>query len=125
MSYTWAEKGLFWRAGLICAVMKTMSPSAVIFGPMIAIITEAVFLELFVRLFGRTMAGYVIGSMLAMSWNLFQKIFNYIIFYGSDIIEVYSNLLKFAQKQLNIQSDIIWVPLIILLVIYALFGLLA
>jgi nucleoside-triphosphatase THEP1 len=125
ISYTWTEKGLFWRAGLICALMKTMSPSAVIFGPMIAIFTEAVLLDLFIRLLGRTIAGYVIGAILAMSWNLVQKILNYIIFYGSDIIEVYSNLLKYAQKQLNIQTDIVWLPIIILLIVYALFGLLA
>src|SRR5512135_2803298 len=76
ISYTWTEKGLFWRAGLICAIMKTMSPSAVIFGPMIAIFTEAFLLEISVRLLGRTMAGYIIGAMAAMSWNLFQKIAN-------------------------------------------------
>jgi hypothetical protein len=78
-----------------------------------------------VRLLGRTIAGYLIGSMLAMSWNLIQKVLNYIIFYGSNIIEVYSDLLKFAQKQLNIKADIVWSPIIVLLVAYALFGLLA
>src|SRR5512138_3263479 len=77
MSYTWTEKGLFWRAGLICAIMKTMSPSAVIFGPMIAIFTESLLLEGSTRLLGRNIAGFAIGSMLAMSWNLFQKIFSY------------------------------------------------
>jgi nucleoside-triphosphatase THEP1/uncharacterized protein YneF (UPF0154 family) len=125
ISYTWTEKGLFWRAGLICALMKTMSPSAVIFGPMIAIFCEALLLEFSVRLLGRTIAGYLIGAMLAMSWNLFQKIVNYIIFYGSNIIEVYTNLLKLAQKQLNIQTDIVWLPIIILLIIFVLFGLFA
>lgn len=125
ISYTWNEKGLFWRAGLICALMKTMSPSAVIFGPMIAIFTEALLLEVFVRLLGRNIAGFAIGSMLAMSWNLVQKILNYIIFYGSDIIEVYSNLLKIAQKQLDIRTEIVWLPIIVLLVVYSLFGLLA
>lgn len=125
ISYTWSEKGLFWRAGLICAIMKTMSPSAVIFGPMIAIFSESLLLELFVRVFGRTYAGYITGAMLAMSWNLFQKIANYIIFYGSNIIEVYSNLLKLAQKQLNIQSDIVWLPIFLLLAVYSLFGLFA
>jgi len=125
LSYTWTEKGLFWRAGLLCALMKTMSPSAVIFGPMIAIFTEAALLEIFVRLLGRTIAGYVIGSMLAMSWNLVQKILNYILFYGSNIVEVYSSLLKLAQKQLNIHTEIVWLPIVILLIVYALFGLLA
>ena len=37
VSYIWKDKGLFWRSGLICALMKSVSPSAVIFGPMIAI----------------------------------------------------------------------------------------
>ncbi len=125
ISYTWTERGIFWRAGIICAIMKTMSPSAVIFGPMIAIFAEALLIELFVRLLGRTYAGYIIGAMAAMSWNLFQKIAKYIIFYGSDIVGVYTDLLKFAQKQLNIETDIVWLPIIILLIIYALFGFLA
>jgi nucleoside-triphosphatase THEP1 len=125
ISYAWTEKGLFWRAGLICALMKTLSPSAVIFGPMIAIFSEVLLLEFSVRLLGRTIAGYLFGAMLAMSWNLFQKIANYIIYYGANIIEVYNNLLKLAQKQLNIQTDIVWLPIIILLIIFALFGLFA
>jgi nucleoside-triphosphatase THEP1 len=125
INYTWAEKGLFWRAGLICATLKTMSPSAVIFGPMIAIFAEALLLELFIRLSGRTYAGYMIGAMTAMSWNLFQKIAKYIIFYGSNIVGVYTDLLKFAQKQLNIETEIVWLPIIFLLIVYALFGLLA
>ncbi len=125
ISYIWTEKGIFWRAGLICALMKTMSPSAVIFGPMIAIFSEAVLLEASVRLLGRTMAGYLTGAMLAMSWNLFQKIANFIIFYGANIIEVYNNLLRFAQKQLNIQTDIVWLPIILLLVLFAFLGLIA
>lgn len=73
ISYTWTDQGLFWRAGLICALMKTVSPSAVIFGPMIAIFTEAFLLELSIRILGRTLAGYAIGSMLAMSWVLVRK----------------------------------------------------
>jgi len=123
--YIWTEKGLFWRAGLICAIMKTMSPSAIIFGPMIAIFSEALLLEISVRLLGRTFAGFALGGMLAMSWNLFQKIVNYIIFYGFNIVEVYSNLLKYAQKQLSIQFDIVWLPIFVLLIAFCLFGLAA
>ena len=123
ISYIWTERGLFWRAGLICALLKTMSPSAVIFGPMIAIIAESLLIEISVRLSGRTIPGYLIGAVLAMSWNLFQKIANYIIFYGENIIEVYNNLIGMAQRQLNIQTDIAWLPVIALLVVFALFGL--
>ncbi len=125
ISYIWTDKGLIWRSGIICALMKTMSPSAVIFGPMIAILAEAFLIETSVRLLGRTYAGYLTGAMLAMSWNLFQKIANYIIFYGAGIIDVYNNLIGMAGKELGIESDIAWLPVIILLVIFALFGILS
>jgi nucleoside-triphosphatase THEP1 len=125
MSYVWKEKGLFWRAGLICALMKTMSPSAVIFGPMIAIFTQASLLEISVSVFRKNAFGFLIGGMLAMSWNLFQKVFNMIIFYGSNIVDVYTDLLKYAQVQLNIKFDIVWLPLIVLLAIYGLAGITA
>ncbi len=125
VSYIWNDKGLFWRSGLICAIMKTMSPSAVIFGPMIAIFSEALLLEISVRLLGKTIAGYMLGAMLAMSWNLFQKIANFIIFYGFNIVGLYTNLIKFAQKQLNIRFDIVWLPPVVLLVLYCILGLIA
>jgi nucleoside-triphosphatase THEP1 len=125
IGHIWNDRGIFWRAGLICAIMKTMSPSAVIFGPMIAIFSESLLLEASVSLIGRNIAGFCIGAMLAMSWNLFQKIGSFIIYYGSDIIQVYTGLLKMAQKQLNIQTDIVWLPLVLLLILYALFGLIS
>lgn len=125
ISYIWQQKGLFWRAGLVCAILKTMSPSAIIFGPMLAIFMESILLEASVMLLGRTIAGYIMGAMLAMSWNLFQKIINLIIFYGSGIVEIYSGLLKMAQRQLNIETDIVWLPVIILLIAYSFFGILA
>lgn len=125
VSYIWHEKGLFWRAGLICALMKTMSPSAVIFGPMIAILAEAFILELSVRILGRTWLGFVVGSILAMSWNLFQKIANFILFYGFNIVDLYTDLVRYAQKQLHIQFDVVWLPILILLLAYSIFGLIS
>jgi nucleoside-triphosphatase THEP1 len=125
VSYIWTDRGLFWRSGLICAIMKTMSPSAVIFGPMIAIFSEALLLEISVRLLGKTIAGYMVGAMLAMSWNLFQKIANFIIFYGFNIVGLYTNLIKFAQKQLNIRFDIVWLPPVVLLILYCILGIIA
>ncbi|MHC1730582.1 MAG: nucleoside-triphosphatase [Bacteroidales bacterium] len=122
VSYRWREQGLYWRAGLICALMKAMSPSAIIFGPMVAIIAESILLEVSVRILGRTIPGYIVGSMLAMSWNLFQKVFNMIIFYGGNMVEIYSGITSWAEKQLNLNFDAFWAPLILLLTLYALFG---
>lgn len=121
-SYKWPEKGLFWRSGLICALMKTMSPSAVILGPMIAIFFESLLLEISVRILGRNFAGFFLGSAMAMSWNFLQKIINMIIFYGFNIVVLYSQTMEYARKQLKIQRDLVWTPILLLLFLYILFG---
>lgn len=125
VSFKWYEKGIFWRAGLICAIMKTLSPSAVIFGPMIAIFSQSLLLEIAVRVIGRSVIGYIIGSMLAMAWNLLQKLINYIIFYGYDIIQIYKDLALYTQEQLELNVETIWHPIIALFTIYCVFGLIA
>ncbi len=124
-SYRWKEVGLFWRAGLICAIMKSLSPSAVIFGPMIGIFSEALLLEFGTRLFGRNLLGFIIGATLAMTWVLFQRIANFLIFYGADIVQVYTGLMKMAEKQLSMKVDLVWLPVLILVVVHVLFGVLA
>ena len=124
-SHKWKEKGLFWRSGLICALMKTMSPSAVIFGPMVAIIMEAFLLEVSVRLLGRTIVGYVLGSVLAMSWVLFQKIANYIIYYGYNLVKVYEDVMMYAREEFNWNFDAVWMPVLILLGLYAFLGIIS
>lgn len=124
-SYLWNSSGLFWRAGLICALMKTISPSAVIFGPMIAIIAESFLLEAATRMLGRNIAGLLLGSALAMLWNIFQRIFNFIILYGFDIVNLYKGLLSWASNQLNLGAVSPWSPILILACFYLGFGLLA
>lgn len=121
-SYRWKDRGLFWRSGLVCAMMKAMSPSAVIFGPMVAIFMEALLFEGSVRLLGRNIIGFIAGASLAMSWVLFQKLANLLIYYGSNIIEIYSGVLRFIEKQLHITTELFWQPLLLLLSFYLLFG---
>ncbi len=121
-SYIWRDRGLYWRAGLICALMKTMSPSAVIFGPMIAIFSEAVLFEVSIRVFGRTVFGFVIASILAVSWTFFQKIINFLIFYGFNIVELYKSIMKYTEKQLNLQFDTLIIPILLLFSVYIVVG---
>src|SRR6185503_3875682 len=57
----WPEQGLFWRAGLICAAMKSASPSAFLLSPMIAISIEGVLLEIGTSLGGGGALGLLLG----------------------------------------------------------------
>ena len=59
----WNIKGLIWRAGIICGLMKSLSPSAVILGPMTGIMLEALVMDLFIYLIGRNMLGYLLAGI--------------------------------------------------------------
>ncbi|MBE0652894.1 MAG: hypothetical protein IH594_03805, partial [Bacteroidales bacterium] len=52
-SRIWPQRGVLLRAGVLCAMMKSISPSAVILGPMIGILTEAFILEITFIALGR------------------------------------------------------------------------
>ncbi len=100
----WMEKGLIWRAGVVCALMKSISPSAVIIGPMIGILTEAVALEVFVRISRGTSIGVVMGSGIAVCLPFVQSVVNLLIAYGWNITTLYVEAYKIAAKSLGIQS---------------------
>jgi hypothetical protein len=100
----WKEKGLIIRAGLICALMKSISPSAIIIGPMIGILTEAVLLEFFIFIFGKNLIGYMIGGAFAVLSAMLHKIVSLILLYGLDLIKILSDLYKFSTKQINLEG---------------------
>ena len=97
----WPQKGLIIRAGLIAAIMKSMAPSAIILGPMVGIIMEALILEGFFRLAkGKTYLMFI-GGGLAVSEVLFQKVGTLLISFGWDIISLLESLYGFVDKQLG------------------------
>ena len=121
----WTERGLFWRTGLVCALMKSISPSAIIFGPMLGIFSEALLMELCTFVFRKSIITFLIGGALAMSWNLVQVLLGYVITYGSSIVSLYEKLTEMFQHQLGIVSQNFWWPIEIILIFYLAGGLLA
>jgi nucleoside-triphosphatase THEP1 len=100
----WKERGLIWRAGLICALMKSISPSAIILGPMFGIMTEAFLMEFFILLFGKNLFGYMTGGALAVFSSLFQKLINLLILFGFDFVEILKALYDFFIRQIRITA---------------------
>jgi len=99
----WKENGLIMRAGIICALMKSISPSALILGPMIGIFTEAILIELFILMLGKNLIGYMIGGAFAVLATLIQKLVSLLILYGFDFIKILSDLYLFAVKQIDLE----------------------
>lgn len=100
----WNEAGIIWRAGLICAMMKSISPSAVILGPMTGIFFEAIVLELFIFIFGRNLLGYMIAGSVAVLSALAHKLFTLLLIYGWDSVKILTNLYRYAMKQIRVES---------------------
>jgi nucleoside-triphosphatase THEP1 len=121
----WPERGLLIRAGLICAALKTLSPSASILGPMMAIIAQATIMEAVLLAGRRTWAGYLIGGGLAMAWNLFHRILNSIVLYGGTLIELYKSLVSYLVSQTGWETEGYWAPVLALASIFFVTGMIA
>ncbi|MCD6090416.1 MAG: hypothetical protein J7J72_02845 [Bacteroidales bacterium] len=118
----WKESGIIIRAGIITALMKSISPSSVILGPMIGIIMEAALLEIFLLIFGRGILGVIVSSSLALASALLHKVFSIIILYGWNIVMIYKNIYVYFQNILK--TDILNPTefIVLILVIYLFFG---
>jgi nucleoside-triphosphatase THEP1 len=117
----WSERGIIWRAGVLCALMKSVSPSAVIIGPMVGITLEAFLLEGTTRLFGRTAPGYILGGALATTLPIFQKLLGLVFTYGPDAARLFVAMVEFVTKSLRtgglgaVDLIFIWLALNLLL----------
>jgi hypothetical protein len=121
----WKEKGMIWRAGLICAIMKSISPSAVILGPMIGILTEAILLEILIRISGSNLVSYMIGGALAVLSALFHKVIMLLILYGFNLVKLVEELYFFILKQVNLPGINPWYLIWIIMIIHLVLGFIA
>ena len=110
----WPQRGLLWRAGLICAAMKSVSPSAVILAPMVAISIEGCLLEAGVLLGGANPAGYLLAGGLAMSWPLAHKLGGALLYYGPQTWTLYVKGLEQFRAWLHLAPGSPWSPLLAL-----------
>lgn len=118
----WPERGLIWRAGIVCALMKSISPSASILGPMIGITMEAFLLDIFIRLLGKSMPAVMFAGGISVLSAFGYKVFNILVIYGFSLVRVYLNLFDFAARQMGYASANPWVLVFVLGTIYLTLG---
>jgi len=121
----WKESGIIIRAGIITALMKSISPSSVILGPMIGIVMEAALLEVFLLVFRRSIIGVVIASAIALSSALLHKVFSIIILYGWNIVTIYKNMYVYLQKVFKTELLEPLEFIVLILFVYLFFGAIA
>lgn len=92
----WRTKGMFYRAGLTSAMLKTFSPSPKVVVPMIAITIESFLFEAGTRILGRNFSGFLLSGGLAMQWAVLHKVIRLLMLYGASIYFVYEQLFEKA-----------------------------
>lgn len=118
----WRERWIIFKAGIICALMKSVSPSAIIFGPMVGIMMEATLIEISLLLFGRNLFAYLIGGAFAVSGVLIQKVVHLLLAFGLNFAYIFSNLVAYSAKQLSINGINPRSALLLLIAIYLVSG---
>lgn len=121
----WSDKGLFIKAGLIAALMKSISPSAILLGPMTAMFLEALLIEIALFFLGRNFFSYIFAGILALYSVIIHKIATLLILYGLDIVKITKNLYFFTIKQLNIVNLGFYEAIFILSLAYIGLGIIA
>lgn len=114
----WYVKGLIIRAGIIAALLKSISPSAVILGPMMGIFIESLILEMGIRLLGRNLPGLLVAGGLALLGTLLQKFGKMLLIYGTDLIRLADALLEAALPQIDPETTGLLYALLIFVGIY-------
>jgi len=102
--YMWKQTGLIWRAGLITALLKAISPSGIIIGPMVGIFTEALFVEFITFFLGRNLISYVVAGGFAVFSALLHKVVMMLIIYGWDLVKVLDSFYQFLVKKAGIDN---------------------
>ncbi|MFA5656136.1 MAG: hypothetical protein WDA37_05270 [Dysgonamonadaceae bacterium] len=121
----WPKYGIVWRAGVITALMKSISPSAVILGPMIAIALEGFIMELAIRVAGRNITGYIGAGMLTMVGVLTHKVVRLFLLFGWDIFLIYEEMFIYATEKLGFIHVQPMRAVLSLFLVYAVLGALA
>jgi nucleoside-triphosphatase THEP1 len=101
----WKINGLIWRAGLICAIMKSISPSAFILGPMIGIFSQALILDFVIRILGKNSISYMVGGAFAVFSAWAQLVISLIIIYGWNFAILFENIYSFFVRQLGLGQE--------------------
>lgn len=121
----WPETGIMWRSGIICALMKSISPSAVIIGPMLGIATESFILFLVIFLIGKNVFGYLIGGALAVFSTLIQKIIVLLLLYGWNLVKLAEGMYEYLIRELGNVSLSPFYLILFVSIFYILIGIVA
>ncbi len=120
----WSGKRLFIKAGIISAIMRSMTPTSVILGPVIGIMLESVIFQTSINLLGKNILSYSVAGILSMLAAIMHKLVSILLIYGFDVVKVVENFYLYLQKVSGIELSF-YNLLLLVLSVYVAFGILS
>ncbi len=114
-------RGITLATGLVAAACKSISPDGTIFGPMIGIMSEAIVVEFAFAILSVRLASPFAGAFAALC-PFAQKIGSQLLFYGGNIIDLYSELIHKLTQSTRLSHLTLNSAAIILVVILSVIG---
>jgi len=97
--------------GVIATILKLFSIGAIVIGPMIGILSEALLAELVLSLFRRpSRLAFVSAAMLGVSWVLVQPFVTGLLLFGRDVFSVWLDTLDLGARLFGFDSQaVVWI----------------
>jgi len=114
------QKGVILLTGIISAFLKFLFGWNI--SAAIAILIEAVLMEIAVNSIGFNITGVVTGTVMANIWAFFHKVITFSIMGGGDFVVNLSLTAKKILDFINLSEAFLYAPIIIIVVIYTIFG---
>ena len=122
-----ARQILPWRGATLCtaivaALCKSISPGGVILGPMVAIATEGLLVELALLLAPRSRLSSVAAGSLCALWSTFQKVITQVVYYGAGVLSLYLAALRRGRDWLGLPASAGWWAVVVILAVVLVLG---
>lgn len=117
------KRGSVILIGVVTAILKLLSISGVVVGPVVAILMESVLIEavLWTAHTPRWPA-FALGGALAVGWNLPHKFIMMRLIYGKDFVTIYNKMVQDGSQALGLDASLALLILAILLLIRLIVG---
>jgi hypothetical protein len=109
--------------GVIAMVMKLFSIGSVVVGPMVGILAAAIIAEVVLTAFRNpSRAAFVTAGSLGILWTLVQPFFMGLLFFGRDVIDIYTGVLREGTRVFGLDQSAALLIIALLIIVRLLIG---
>lgn len=111
--------------GVVVALLRTLSIGGVLLSPMIAILMEALLVELTMTAGGATQLASLIGGALAEIWSFVHPFVIQPLLFGSQILVIYEKTILAGSKMLGVDPANVILIILVIVVLHGIAGIVA